>query len=90
MSKFDKNSVVFQRARAMHALPIQQQADQLKEGAKKELLEAERRKLVNIMYHDGNYFVHEPQPDKEHKRDPDLIIEKHCWLVLKFMAKMRA
>ena len=44
---------------------------------------------MNIMYHDGSYFLHEPFPDKNHKRDPDLIIEKHCWLVLKYLQKMR-
>jgi len=52
-------------------------------------MEAERRKLINIMFHDGDYYLHEPFPDKVHKRDPDLIIEKHCWLVLKYMQKMR-
>ena len=41
------------------------------------------------MYHDDSYYIHEPFPDKVHKRDPDLIIEKHCWLVLKYMHKLR-
>ena len=42
------------------------------------------------MYHEGQYFICEPNPDKVVKRDPDLIIEKHCWIVLKYMPRMRA
>ena len=42
------------------------------------------------MYHEGAYYLYEPFPDKMHKRDPDLIIEKHCWLVLKYLQKMRS
>ena len=41
------------------------------------------------MYHDGQYFICEPNPDKAVKRDPDLIIEKHCWIVLKYMPRLR-
>ena len=41
------------------------------------------------MYHNGTYYIHEPFPDQRHKRDPELIIEKHCWLVLKYMQKMK-
>jgi len=70
----------------MHSLPI---SKNLSAADKKEVLEAESKKMINIMYHDGNYFIHEPFPDKHHKRDPDLIIEKHCWLVLKYLPKMR-
>ena len=52
--------------------------------------EDESKKLMNIAFHQGNYFIQEPFPDKNHKRDPDLIIEKHCWMVLKYMNKMKA
>lgn len=41
--------------------------------------------MLNIMYHDSNYFISEPFPDKVHKRDPDVLIDKHIWLVLKYM-----
>ena len=41
------------------------------------------------MYHDSDYYISEPFPDKVHKRDPDVIVEKHIWLVLKYMKKMR-
>ena len=53
-------------------------------------METESKKLMNVMFHNGAYYVHEPFPDKQHKRDPDLIIEKHCWLVVKYLQKMRA
>ena len=48
-------------------------------------MEAESRKLLNIMYHKSNYFISEPFPDQVHKRDPEVIIEKHGWLVLKYL-----
>lgn len=70
----------------MHVLPI---AKSLPDSVRKQQLRAEKEKLVNIMFHDGSYYVHEPFPDKVHKRDPDLIIEKHCWLVLKYLTKLR-
>ena len=65
----------------MHSLPIPKK-DHPDRKAK---YEAESKKLLNVMYHDGDYYICEPFPDKRHKRDPDLIIEKHCWLVLKYL-----
>ena len=41
------------------------------------------------MYHEGEYYIHEPNGDKKVLRDPDLIIEKHIWTVLKFLPKSR-
>ena len=49
----------------------------------------EKDKLINVMHHQGRYFLQEPFPDEVHKRDPDLIIEKHCWQVVKYLPKMR-
>ena len=77
---------MFQKARALHPLPIPKH---LSDSVKKLQTEVESKKLLNIMYHDGDYYVAEPFADKVHKRDPDLIIEKHCWLVLKYMPRMR-
>ena len=42
-----------------------------------------------MIYHQGDYYVHEPNGDKKIIRDPDLIIEKHCWMILKFLPKQR-
>ena len=87
VSKFNKNNVVFEQARKMHTLPISKTQGDAKRKAQ---MEAESKKLMNVMFHNGAYYVHEPFPDKHHKRDPDLIIEKHCWLVVKYLQKMRA
>ena len=87
VSRFNKNNVIFQQARKMHSLPIN--TKKLKDEDRKAMHKIENAKLINIMYHDGSYYLHEPFPDKNHKRDPDLIIEKHCWLVLKYLQKMR-
>lgn len=74
----------------MHSLPLSKNS---KNGSvrdeKKKLKDAESKKLMNIAYHDGQYYIQEPFPDTMHKRDPDLIIEKHCWFVLKYMPLMR-
>ena len=88
MSKFNKNNVIFQQARKFHSLPISKHAAEAEE--RKAMYKIESQKLMQIMYHDGYYYLHEPFPDKKHKRDPDLIIEKHCWLVLKYLQKMRS
>ena len=86
ISRFNKNNVVFNRARDMHPLPI---SKTLEKRVRRERMEAEKQKLINVMFHDDSYYLHEPFPDEIHKRDPDLIIEKHCWHVVKFMPKMR-
>ena len=49
----------------------------------------ETNKLINVIYHQNDYYVHEPNGDKHIVRDPDLIIEKHCWTILKFLPKQR-
>ena len=41
------------------------------------------------MYHNGDYFLQEPFPDAIIKREPDMIIEKLCWKVLKFMPQSK-
>lgn len=45
--------------------------------------------MINVIYHEGKYFLQEPFPDDLHRRDPDLIIDKHCWKVVRFMPAMR-
>ena len=47
--------------------------------------EAEKKKLINLVYHNGDYYVSEPNGDNYVPRDPDLIIEKHCWQIVKFL-----
>ena len=42
------------------------------------------------MYHGGKYFVQEPFADSTFKKEPDIMIEKHTWLVLRFMPRNRA
>ena len=87
ISRFNKNNVVFNRARDMHPLPI---SKTLEKKVRRERIDAEKQKLINVMFHDDSYYLQEPFPDEIHKRDPDLIIEKHCWHVVKFMPKMRS
>ena len=41
------------------------------------------------MYHEGKYFIQEPWADRKFTKDPDVIIEKHIWLVLRFMQRKR-
>lgn len=50
---------------------------------------AEKLKLLNIMYNEGTYYLSEPNRDKFIMRDPDLIIEKHCWYIIKFFEQKR-
>lgn len=86
IQKLRKNNVIFNQARKMHQLPIPKTLSAKKH---KRQTEAENNRLVNIMYHGDDYYIQEPYPDKDFKRLPDLIIEKHCWRVLKFMPKMQ-
>ena len=44
----------------------------------------ENRKILNLIFHEGDYFIHEPYGDKKIPKDPDLIIDKHLWNVLRF------
>ena len=70
----------------MHSIPIKKS---IGEKEKKQALKAEKAKLLNLIYDKGDYFIHEPSGDKRVTRDPDLIIEKHCWFVLKFLDDQR-
>ncbi len=45
--------------------------------------------MLNIVYDKGDYYIHEPGGDRPVSRDPDVIIDKHCWLVTRFMLRMR-
>lgn len=47
--------------------------------------QSEKLKLLNVMYNEGTYYLSEPNRDKSIVRDPDLIIEKHCWYIIKFL-----
>ena len=49
------------------------------------MIDAENRKLLNIMYHEGTYWIQEGQADRVWKRRPEFLIDKQCWLVLKFL-----
>lgn len=64
----------------MHSLPIKLDGQRSSQAQA-----AEDKKLLNIIYDHGNYYVSEPNGDHYIPRDPDLIIDKHCWLVLKFL-----
>lgn len=86
ISKLNRDNVTVHKARDMHDLPVHNLQPS---SMRRKLIEAERKKLVNVIYHDKKYFVQEPWPDKVMKRDPDLIIEKHLWIILRFMPKMR-
>lgn len=70
----------------MHQLPIKKA---LPEQEKRFALKTEKAKLLNLIYDKGDYYIHEPSGDKRVTRDPDLIIEKHCWFVLKFLDDQR-
>lgn len=61
VSKFNKNNVVFKQPRKMHQLPI---TKQLSQKNRKEVQESESKKLLNIMFHNGQYWLQEPFPDK--------------------------
>ena len=61
------------------------QASEYKDSAPKERKEdSDSRKLLNIIYLDGKYYLHEPKNKDENK---DNIIDNHLWLVMKFMPK---
>ena len=86
MSKHNRDNVSFQKPRELHTVPIPSAQPS---AVKRKQYEAERKKLMNIMYHGGQYFIQEPWPDKVVKRDPDVIIEKHMWIVLRYLPQMR-
>lgn len=70
----------------MHQIPISQS---MIPSQLQKVKETENNKLINVVYHEGEYYIHEPNGDKKVVRDPDLIIEKHIWTVLKFLPKSR-
>ena len=47
-------------------------------------IEVEKKKLINVLFHQGEYYVTEPNGDMNVPRDPDLVIDRHCWLIIKF------
>ena len=53
----NSNNVVFNKAREMHNVPI---SHHLSHAEKKKQVDAERKKLLNIAYNDGTYYIHEP------------------------------
>ena len=69
----------------MHNLPISK--DSKDEKKRKEVIEAERSKLVNVMYHNNRYYVQEPWADRKFSRAPEVVIDKHLWLILKYLPK---
>ena len=54
ISRFNKNNVVFNRARDMHPLPI---SKTLEKRVRRERMEAEKQKLINVMFHDDSYYL---------------------------------
>lgn len=70
----------------MHTLPLKQEPASRSSRTHQE---AEKKKLLNLVFHNGDYFVSEPSGDSYVPRDPDLIIEKHCWLIVKFLEGKR-
>ena len=71
----------------MHNLPI---AKDMKDDQKrKAIIEAERRKLVNVIYHNDRYYVQEPWADRKFSRAPEVVIDRHLWLILKYLPKQR-
>lgn len=71
----------------MHSIPI---SKSLPHDQRKKIMRTEQQKLLNIVYHQGEYFVHEPSGDKRIPRDPDLIIDKHLWQILRFQPQQRS
>ena len=44
----------------------------------------DEKKLLNIVYHDGFYYLFEPRNKEENE---DNIIDNHLWFIVKFMPK---
>ena len=44
----------------------------------------DEKKLLNIMFHDGHYYLNEPRNKHE---NVDNIIDNHLWFIVKFMPK---
>lgn len=44
----------------------------------------DEKKLINIVFHDGDYYLHEPRNKNENE---DNIIDNHLWYIVKFMPK---
>ena len=74
------------QARDMPYLPA---SNQLSLSQKRALVEAYKERLINILYHDGIYYLQEPFHGRKHRREPDVVIEKQCWVILKYLPKMR-
>ena len=52
-------------------------------------MDAERSKLVNVIYHNDRYYVQEPWADRKFSRAPEVVIDRHLWIILKYLPKQR-
>ena len=41
------------------------------------------------MYHNDRYYVQEPWADRKFSRAPEVVIDRHLWLILKYLPKQR-
>ena len=47
-------------------------------------LPRDEKRLVNVVYHEGHYYIYEPDnPDKT----PENAIDNHLWLIMRYMPK---
>lgn len=74
IQKNGPNDVLLQQANEYK----ERSGDQQHHGARDE------KKLLNIIYHDGHYYLHEPRNKDENE---DNIIDNHLWFIVKFMPK---
>lgn len=77
IAKAKKGDIKVQKAREVHSLPIKTGNTQAQT--------AEAKKLLNVVYDRGTYYISEPNGDHYVPRDPDLIIDKHCWYIIRFL-----
>ena len=77
ISKSKKGDIKVQKARELHSLPLKTGNSQMQA--------AESKKLVNVVFDKGTYYISEPNGDQYVPRDPDLIIDKHCWYIIRFL-----
>jgi len=88
IAKAKKGEIKILKSRELHSLPIRI----LNGGGIRSIraqVEVEKKKLVNVVYHQGEYFVTEPNGDLHVPRDPDLVIDRHCWLIIKLLENRR-
>ena len=85
--KESKRELKVKQAREMHNIPIPKE---LIAEKRRQMQAVEQKKILNVVYHQGDYFIHEPSGDKRVPRDPDLIIDKHIWEILRFKPAQRS